>query len=403
MSTADKLTQIAENVPKVFAAGYEKGKGQRVEESDVNFYDYDGTLLYSYTLAEAQALTELPPAPTPKKPFIQFEEWNWTLAQIKELNLPVNVGASYKTVDGKTYAIIEVTDERHKEVTLNYTQWCSSIKVSWGDGTSENETTSGSGTVVTVTHTYPGVGRYTITIETSGTWNVGSTSGGNPLVGTESQLPLSSAFLKELYIGSGARLTTSALNSAINLECITLQKSTQVHWVQVFKNCVLLKMVVVPSITTQIYSYFMENCLSAKVSFPYNLETLSVSSLRNVTLTHFTFPHKLSVIGAPSLKANNIYIPDAAQTIDAKAFFGNTRLFKLEIPSNVTTIEAQAFSECSNLIRLRFKSTTPPTVENANAFSYVPSCCVVEVPSGTLAAYQAATNYASIAAQMVEV
>ena len=33
------------------------------EEKDVNFYDYDGTRLYSYTLAEAQALTVLPTPP----------------------------------------------------------------------------------------------------------------------------------------------------------------------------------------------------------------------------------------------------------------------------------------------------------------------------------------------------
>ena len=33
---------------------------------DVNFYDYDGTLLHSYTAEEAQALSELPPLPTQK-------------------------------------------------------------------------------------------------------------------------------------------------------------------------------------------------------------------------------------------------------------------------------------------------------------------------------------------------
>jgi hypothetical protein len=33
------------------------------DEQCVRFYDYDGTLLYSYTVAEAQELTELPPLP----------------------------------------------------------------------------------------------------------------------------------------------------------------------------------------------------------------------------------------------------------------------------------------------------------------------------------------------------
>ena len=35
-----------------------------VSLKDVNFYDYDGTLVASYTLSEAQALTALPNGPT---------------------------------------------------------------------------------------------------------------------------------------------------------------------------------------------------------------------------------------------------------------------------------------------------------------------------------------------------
>ena len=40
------------------------GAAVSVPMKDVNFYDYDGTRLYSYTVAEAAALTELPPLPT---------------------------------------------------------------------------------------------------------------------------------------------------------------------------------------------------------------------------------------------------------------------------------------------------------------------------------------------------
>ena len=37
----------------------------KVEGNDVNFYDYDGTLLYAYTLAQLQSLKELPPLAKP--------------------------------------------------------------------------------------------------------------------------------------------------------------------------------------------------------------------------------------------------------------------------------------------------------------------------------------------------
>ena len=40
------------------------GVGQSsASPKEVNFYDYDGKLLYSYTLAEAQSLAALPAAP----------------------------------------------------------------------------------------------------------------------------------------------------------------------------------------------------------------------------------------------------------------------------------------------------------------------------------------------------
>jgi len=52
-----------------------------VAEKDVNFIDYDGTILYSYTAQEAQALEALPANPTHAG--LTAQGWNWTLAQIK--------------------------------------------------------------------------------------------------------------------------------------------------------------------------------------------------------------------------------------------------------------------------------------------------------------------------------
>ena len=50
---------------------------------DVNFYDYDGTIVASYTLAEAQALTALPDGPTHDG--LTFQVWNYTLEKVKEI------------------------------------------------------------------------------------------------------------------------------------------------------------------------------------------------------------------------------------------------------------------------------------------------------------------------------
>ena len=77
---------------------------------DVNFYDYDGTLLYSYTLEEAQALTALPDGPVHAG--LVFDGWNYSLESVKSLTKPVNIGAMYSTDDGTTRIYIHLEDGR---------------------------------------------------------------------------------------------------------------------------------------------------------------------------------------------------------------------------------------------------------------------------------------------------
>ena len=79
---------LASTIQSISGGG---GTPVSVEEKDVNFYDYDGTRLYSYTLAEVQALTELPELPSHDGLICQG--WNWTLADIKAENKETDVGA----------------------------------------------------------------------------------------------------------------------------------------------------------------------------------------------------------------------------------------------------------------------------------------------------------------------
>lgn len=57
------------------------GGDEGLKRNDVNFFDYDGTLLYAYTWEEAKALTELPPLPVHDG--LEVREWNYTLEDIK--------------------------------------------------------------------------------------------------------------------------------------------------------------------------------------------------------------------------------------------------------------------------------------------------------------------------------
>ena len=114
------------------------GETQEAEWKDVNFIDYDGKNLYSYTTEEALALTELPPAPDRTSKGLQFQEWNYTLAQVKANANDTGkctAGATYTTTDGKTHIKITIQDEYYSNIPLVFSQTVSEgVEVDWGDG-----------------------------------------------------------------------------------------------------------------------------------------------------------------------------------------------------------------------------------------------------------------------------
>ena len=149
---------------------------------EVNFYDYDGTILYSYTVAEAQELTELPTLPSHNGLICQG--WNYDLATIKAYNRAVNVGATYITDDGKTRLYIKISTEGRMTIPLYFNQTVSNgVTIDWGDG-SATQTLSKTGDVNT-SHTYTNIGDYVISLDvTSGTLKLGWSSSGFCVLGS---------------------------------------------------------------------------------------------------------------------------------------------------------------------------------------------------------------------------
>lgn len=106
------------------------------EESDINFWDYEGTLLYSWTFAELATKTELPPLPSHDGLICQG--WNWTLQDIKDAGRELDIGALYITDDGKTRLYVDVDTETWDDFVLNYWQDPrNATTVDWGDGLSQ--------------------------------------------------------------------------------------------------------------------------------------------------------------------------------------------------------------------------------------------------------------------------
>jgi hypothetical protein len=369
---------------------------------DVNFYDYDGTLLYAYTVAEAQALTELPPAPTPPKDFLQFEEWNWTLAQIKAYNDPVEVGAVYKPIDNKTRVVIQIDEDWQKNVVIRYCQWCANVTVDWGDGSAADTTAGGNGENFTATHTYASKGTYTIAIE-AGTWNLGHNTNTAPFFGNMTTENGSTA-LREMYCGSSARFLLNGLYKTRKLKCLTIPKGQTQLWAYAVQYCSSLKALIFPSTLQTINQdcFILAKAMTV-CSLPPSLTTINTRAFQGSGVLRFTIPHGAKTVSLSAYNVETVVLKDGVTTIGDQCFQDAEKLTEVTVPQTVTIIGSLCFSGCVSMLRLRFLPTNPPTVSNANAFNSIPTNCVVEVPAGSLAAYKAATNYASVAAQMVGV
>lgn len=364
--------------PEGFKSAIEGIKGAApaaVMEKDVNFYDYDGTCLYAYTLAEAQALTELPPAPMPPEEFLYFQEWNWTLEQIKTWGRPADVGAIYATNDEKTYLRIKIPEGLPLEVPLYYytSGGAYTSVIDWGDGNVESIT----GYSIATSHEYAAPGDYLISFNASDSGYLGHNSG---LLGTG----IARTYLRKAYIRE--KCGDYTFKGCCNLEVVIISHSTTVtsFLVGIFADCRRLKHLNIPSQMTGASDDLVRRAYGLRlVSMPFGFISWGWAAFMDTRALHRLIVPNLTTFGHQT--------------------FQDSGMTEFMVSESLTNIPAWMFAYCSVLQRLKFYSKTPPTVANANAFTSIPATCIVEVPADSLEAYQNATNYGNIAAQMVGV
>jgi hypothetical protein len=192
-----------------------------------------------------------------------------------------------------------------------------------------------------------------------------------------------------------------------NLVCCHIPMQGNTFGYYIFQACNSLRTVAVSENTSYIQTGFFRDCASLRRIRPK--KSTNISEGYNCYQA-YTIQEMRGKLGSGNTSAfQNCYclrkfdIYETSTAIPTACFYNCYVLQSLNIPASVTSIGAQAFQNCYCMRKITFNSATPPTVANANAFSNVPTDCIVEVPTGTLAAYQSATNYGTIAAQMVEV
>ncbi len=393
------------------------GGGAAVPAKDVNFIDYDGTILHSYSKDSFLALTELPPLPS--QDGLICQGWNWTFedarAYVQEYGVH-EIGATYITSDGKTRYYITIADKHRTDFQLNFQISASdSLVINWGDGNIESIASSGT---KKLTHHYDAEGDYVIQMEVIG--NAVLTLGGTALAKHYANL------IKRVELGQNVNLnSTYAFQTCYSLETITIPVGVTDIGGMSFQYCTSLKSIVIPINVSSINQHAFSYCGSLNsVSLPnritrtnnyifaycYSLSRViipgKVTNLGTYALYHcealdvLALPNVLKTIDSTALgycySITRLTFPDSVTTLNGSALSYNYSLSSVFIPSGVTNIAGSTFSNCSGLALLDFRThTSVPSLGNTNAFTSVPSDLKIVVPDELYDSWIAATNWSN--------
>lgn len=420
--------------------------GGAVESNDVNFYDYDGTILYSYSAADFANLSALPANPTHTG--LTAQGWNWTLSDAKTYVATygmLDIGQSYTTDDGKTRIYITIpAGSSRKTFYLRFsTTVAGAATIDWGDG---NTSTNSGTSETTYYNDYENTGNYVVTIALSGTATatLDTTSTNLSLFRptasgtTGNGSNYSQRWVTAVNVGNGFMVGGRTFENAYNLKYITLPNGSITSGKSYsFYMCNSLTHVCVPSGVTSIPGSYFYGCYSLEsVCLPKSLTSIgdsafrqsiinrvslsnTISSIENnafnqcctlnrVTLSGITsvgnsafgFDYCLSEIDTEQFSAlpsslfsyvpiKEIKIKSGVTVVGNNCFSSNRVCEKVILPSTITSIESSAFNGIIG--DMWIYATTPPTLANTSA---LPSGNIY-VPAGYVDTYKAASVWST--------
>ena len=307
--------------------------------NDVIFYDYDGSVVASYSAADFANLSAMPANPTHTG--LTAQGWNWSLADAKTYVASygkLNIGQMYITDDGKTRLYFIVSRDSYTiQLSLGLNE-NTELDVDWGDGSEHTSWTSDDYDSYKE-HTYATAGKYVIVINiVSGSFDF-----------TYFDSTMSSIYHIEIGSNISTPFSTVDAMQLTSLQTITIPFG--LVSIRGFGGCYSLKSVVIPNSVTSIDSSAFDNCF-----------------------------------GLPS-----ITIPSSLSELSLYMFYNCYGLKSLIIPDSVTSVPGSFYvDEAKGLMTVTFHSSTPPTLSEAPNFG---SDCIIRVPQGSLSAYTSAEYY----------
>ena len=377
VASGDGLEEYAADIATIPSGGTVPA-----ERKDVNFYDYDGTCVYSYTADEFAELSALPANPTHTG--LTAQGWNWSLADAKAYVADygmLDIGQMYITDDGKTRLYITLTEGRLKPyLGLTGNSVGTTVSIDWGDGSVAESVTLDTVTVYTP-HEYVSGGDYVITIAVvSGSISLTYVSSQSSNLLRKSATPDDNQddvyrnTIVKCEIGNDISLSSGAFQGCDSLQSVTLPRNVLFSSLALaFENCISLKCIIFSSELSQVGGNMMQYCRSLKVLCIPKDVTLSTSAFR--------YCDAIQSINLPNVSEISLNICQ-----------NNSALSQFIVPKTVTKIGTNIVSGCYGIGYLKFTPTTPPSIANVNAWTNIPSDCYILVPYDTLDDYLNETN-----------
>ena len=332
--------------------------GGSVEKKDVNFYDWEGTLLFGYSVEEVQAMTSLPaPDTSPNYQSVDhnlltFQEWNWSFANIKtwvqnHSNQSLGVGAIYTTTDGQ-----------------NHNHW-------------NNPRLANAKSIY---------------MQKRGVTSIGN----NAFMYCDS--------LTAINVPDGVTsIGNSAFQNCYSLIAINVPDGVTSIGNNAFYNCYSLTAINVPDGVTSIGSSAFTYCYSlTAINVPDGVTSIGGGAFENCySLTAINVPDGVTSIGGGAFQncysLTAINIPDGVTSIGKNAFYNCYSLTAINIPDGVTSIGGGAFYNCRELYDVVIHGK--PALSNTNTFGGAPSDQKIYVHRSDLSWFETETNWSTIYAE----
>lgn len=351
------------------------GFNDKAPENDVNFIDYDGSILYSYSADDFLNLTEMPANPSHEG--LVAKGWGWTLEEAKDFvtrNGVHTLGQQYVTDNNRFRFHIKIDTETETGMTFGVKIKGNST-IYWGDN-NITETTSSTATVYS--HLYTELNNYIVEIENK-------TPSNQITVNTEKN---PESIIEINFPESGFIIPSQPFTGSYFLEKYSYWDNPSFKLFfggSVFWSCYSLK--------AAIYSPLQGDSAFAHCT---SLERIAAATAQGETIEKANTSRAFQQ--CPSLKMGVLH--NNGRNINQYFCYEDFSLTKITL-SPRSSIYENAFYNCRKLKEVHLKGSQVIGMSKTNAFYNLPKTCLIYVPMDLVDAYKNATNWSTYASQIV--